>query len=150
MLEIKQDKSIAWQLVSNAFHKDRDIPQVQEVGGEEPRNITEEELSAALDIIHDDIPDFDYTTVYSRVKDRAEMIRVYRNSNSGFEKVQIYRILCDGELETGSALKKYVDETFHVQNDYLFQLNPREYKIVPQYIIDCCDNTIDIIEAGLT
>jgi hypothetical protein len=43
----------------------------------------------------------------------------------------------------GSMLKKYVDETFHVQNDYLYQLNPRDYQIVPQYILDFCNKEID-------
>ncbi len=46
-------------------------------------------------------------------------------------------------------MKKYVDETFHVQNDYLFQLNPRQYKIVPQYVLNYCDNEICTIEASI-
>jgi hypothetical protein len=41
------------------------------------------------------------------------------------------------------------DETFHVQNDYLFQLNPREFKIVPQYILNYCDSEINKIEENL-
>ena len=60
-----------------------------------------------------------------------------------YEKVQIFRLLKDGQMERGSAIKKYVDETFHVQNDYLFQLNPREYELVPQHIIDFCDSEIE-------
>jgi len=62
--------------------------------------------------------------VYPRTKSITDMIELYHGSLSGFEKVQIYRIIKDGDMERGSAMKKYVDETFHVQNDYLFQLNP--------------------------
>lgn len=65
------------------------------------------------------------------------------------EKVQIYKMLKDGDMERGSAMKKYVDETFHVQNDYLFQLNPRQYKIVPQYVLNYCDDEISTIEESL-
>ncbi len=148
LLEMQDDKNMAWQLVSNVFHKERDIPRIkpQET---ELREMTLEEINEATEVIRTDIPDFDYTIIYPRTKNIADMINLYRNSNSGYEKVQIYRILYDGQLETGSTLKKYVDETFHVQNDYLFQLNPREYKIVPQYVLDFCDNDIDNLEAEL-
>lgn len=147
LLEMQYDKNIAWQLVSNVFHKDRDIPKIQSKVEEEPREMTPEEKAEATEIIKIDIQDFDYDFVYARTKDSVDMINLYRSSNSGYEKVQIYRILYDGNLGTGSTLKKYVDETFHVQNDYLFQLNPREYKIVPQYVLDVCDKGIDILEA---
>jgi hypothetical protein len=147
LLEMQDDKNMAWQLVSNVFHKDRDIPKIQPQGERELREMTQEEIDTVTKIIQIDIPDFDYNIVYARTKDSVDMINLYRNSNSGYEKVQIYRILYDGNLETGSTLKKYVDETFHVQNDYLFQLNPREYKVVPQYVLDFCDNGIDILEA---
>ena len=40
------------------------------------------------------------------------------------------------------VVKKFVNETFHVENDYLFQLNPREYDTIPQYIISECDKDI--------
>jgi len=149
LLEMQDDKNMAWQLVSNVFHKNRDIPKIQPQGETELRDMTPEEIEAATEVIRTDIPDFDYTVVYPRTKNVADMINLYRNSNSGYEKVQVYRVIYDGDLKTGSTLKKYVDETFHVQNDYLFQLNPREYKIVPQYVLDFCDNDIDILEAGL-
>ncbi|MEN6328017.1 MAG: AAA family ATPase [Syntrophomonas sp.] len=146
LLEMQDDKNIAWQLVSNVFHKDRDIPKIKPEGETELRDMTSEEIDTATQTIQFDIPDFDYSVVYPRTKNVLDMINLYHNTNSGYEKVQIYRILFDGRLETGSTLKKYVDETFHVQNDYLFQLNPREYKIVPQYVIDFCDSDINSLE----
>ena len=41
-----------------------------------------------------------------------------------------------------SVIKKFVNETFHIENDYLFQLNPLEYDTIPQYIIEECDKEI--------
>lgn len=41
-----------------------------------------------------------------------------------------------------SVIKKFVNETFHIDNDYLFQLNPCEYDTVPQYIINECDKEV--------
>ncbi|MGH4051266.1 MAG: hypothetical protein ACREVX_07920 [Clostridium sp.] len=47
---------------------------------------------------------------------------------------------------------KFVNETFHIENDYIFQLNSFKYEIIPQYIIDECNkdiNLIDIVEADI-
>lgn len=143
-LEITQSKGPTWQMTSNVFHKNREIPTIH-VAGEDPRNMTPEEFMEAQSEIQRYIEEFDYNTVYKRVKDKQELINVYNECKSGYEKVQIYRLLFDGDQENGSALKKYVDATFHVQNDYLFQLNPREFKIVPQYILDFCDSAVAAI-----
>jgi ABC-type dipeptide/oligopeptide/nickel transport system ATPase subunit len=142
LLEVMGDKGLAWQMVSNIFHKDREKPKYQVNDGSEARFMTEQEYDEAEKSIQQKIPGFSYPEVYRRVTDRDELIRVYNESKNGYEKVQIYRILFDGEMDRGSALKKYIDESFHVQNDYLFQLNPCEYKIVPQYILDCCDEAV--------
>ena len=50
----------------------------------------------------------------------------YNESTSNYEKLQIYRIIFN-ENNGNRVVRKFVNETFHVENDYLFQLNPREY-----------------------
>lgn len=142
-LEITQSKGLEWQLVSNVFHKDRDKPIYQPDNSEPKREMTQDELEIAQSNIRHSIPEFDYNKIYRRIKDRDELIAAYNSCKSGYEKVQIYRIMHDGDMEKGSAIKKYIDESFHVQNDFLFQLNPREYKIVPQYILDFCDKSVE-------
>lgn len=140
-LEIAELKGLAWQLVSNVFHKNREIP-IMKIDDKQ-RNMTCEEIKQGECEVRKYIPDFEYSKVYERVKNTNELKKVYEDCKSGYEKVQIYRLIFDGSQENGSALKKYVDATFHVQNDYLFQLNPREYKIVPQYIMNFCDNAVN-------
>ena len=66
---------------------------------------------------------------------------LYQNSGSNYEKLQIYRIMFN-ENSSNSVIKKFVNEAFHIENDYLFQLNPCEYDTVPQYIIDECDKEV--------
>ncbi|ETT55406.1 hypothetical protein C162_03082 [Paenibacillus sp. FSL R7-269] len=148
LLEVNNHKDEAWELLSNVFHKGRDIPKSKNEDGS-LRDMTADELAQSTAMVKEYIPDFDYLTVYARTQNITEMIALYRSSASGYEKVQIYRMLKDGDMERGSVMKKYVDETFHVQNDYLFQLNPREYNVVPQYILNYCDNEINKIEIGL-
>ncbi len=148
LLEVNDQRDVTWELISNVFHKDRDIPKIKGDNGV-LRDMTPEEITQATADVQNNIFDFNYANVYSRTKNIPDMIELYRNSISGYEKVQIYRILKDGDMVRGSAMKKYVDETFHVQNDYLYQLNPREYKIVPQYVLNYCDIEIDRLEEEL-
>jgi energy-coupling factor transporter ATP-binding protein EcfA2 len=143
LLEITEEKNIAWQLVSNIFHKNREKPRYHYRDHTPEREMVKKEIEEGERIVQEYIGYFKYDEVYNRLKEKSELIKIYDTCKSGYEKVQIYRLIFDGQLERGSALKKYVDETFHVQNDYLFQLNPREYKIVPQYILDCCDKDIN-------
>ena len=70
-----------------------------------------------------------------------KVIDLYNRSSSNYEKLQIFRIMYDGEIDD-AVFKKYLDETYHIENDYLFQLNPTEVETIPQYIVDMCDNYI--------
>jgi len=72
------------------------------------------------------------------------LIELYLRSESNYEKLQLYRIIFNENSEN-RVVKKFVNETFHPENDYIFQLNPREYDTVPQYIIDICDDEVAIL-----
>jgi ABC-type cobalamin/Fe3+-siderophores transport system ATPase subunit len=139
--EIEKPQSLAWQMLSNIFHK-REVPLFREADGT-TRDMTEEEKVEATAAIRTRLPEFDYTTEYQKTQDTAAMIDLYRNSGSNYEKLQIYRVIHNGN--SGNAVvKKFVNETFHIENDYLFQLNPRKYDTVPQYIIEECDKDITV------
>ena len=51
--------------------------------------------------------------------------------------------------DQGKTPKKFVDEVYHIENDNLFQLNPAEYPTIPDYIIQLCNNHVDLMEAEL-
>jgi hypothetical protein len=36
------------------------------------------------------------------------------------------------------AFTKFVNETYHIENEYVMQLNPREFDAVPEYVVDSC------------
>jgi hypothetical protein len=124
---------------TNIFHK-REVPLFREADGT-TRDMTEEEKTEATAAIRKRLPEFDYATEYQKTQDTAAMLDLYRNSGSNYEKLQIYRVIHNGN--SGNAVvKKFVNETFHIENDYLFQLNPRKYDTVPQYIIEECEKDI--------
>lgn len=139
LLEAEGNKDLEWQLLSNLFHK-REEPIIQ-IHGNENREMTAEEIRIATAKIKEYIADFDYNTEYEKTQNRDCLIDLYRRSTNNYEKLQLYRILYNSNNEN-PVVKKFVNETFHVENDYLFQLNPREYDTIPQYIISECDKDI--------
>ncbi|MFT5875856.1 MAG: ABC-type multidrug transport system ATPase subunit [Clostridium sp.] len=145
LFEIQNEKGDVWQLLSNLFHK-REKPEMKEAGT--MRETTAEEIAVTTEEIRVYIPAFDYLTEFNKMIDTKKMIEIYNNSGSNYEKLQIYRVI-NNDNSKNKVIKKFVNETFHIENDYLFQLNPVEYEIIPQYIIDECDIDVDYIKSLL-
>ena len=147
-IESNDEKGCVWDLISNLFHKDREIPKIKNVEG---KLVDMEQIDVinASKIIKERIKNFEYESTYNEFKNKEKMISLFKSVQSGYEKIHIYRILFDGELVDGSFLKKFVNETFHVQNDYLFQLNPLDFEYVPQYILNFCESNVVKLENEL-
>lgn len=135
-LELDDKNNCAYELVSNLFHK-REKPIIKN-GSETDKEMTSQEIEKGISIIKDNGIDFDYQKELKKVLDFDTMLKLYNKSGSNYEKLQIFRIMYDGEIDD-AVFKKYLDETYHIENDYLFQLNPTEYETIPQYIVDMCD-----------
>lgn len=142
-LEACGDKGLVWQLLSNVFHPDRAVPIFQ--GTDESRQMTDAEIAEATEIIRNEIPEFEYDRVYQRAHDKAQMIALYKSVTSGYEKIQLYRIINHRQI-SDTIFKKFVDEAYHIENDSLFQLNPTEYPTIPEYIIKLCNDGISLLE----
>lgn len=140
-------KDLGWQLLSNIFHPNRRTPiyQESECG---PRPMTAKEIAEGTRIICQRIPDFEYDRIYARAHDVEQMIILYHATTSNYEKIQIYRLIYHGDIND-SVFKKFVDEVYHIENDGLFQLNPARFPTIPYYIIELCDNGIEILESKL-
>ena len=139
LTEIIDGKSNAWHLLSNLFHK-RTNPTIADEA------MTEEAFSEATTKIRESVKAFDYDDLCMIVNDNAAMVALYHNANSNYEKLQIYRIIFDPTGE-GHFVRKFINETYHTENDYLFQLNPVRFNTIPSYIICECDSGIAELEA---
>jgi len=134
LTEVVTGKTMAWHLLSNLLHK-RETPTI---GQDE---MSQEQIEEAMMSIRKYIPEFNYERTLQSVLNRAEMIGLYRHSESNYEKLQIYRLLYDATDEN-HVVRKFINETYHVENDYLFQLNPIMFNTIPNYIIAECDRTL--------
>jgi hypothetical protein len=88
-----------------------------------------------------EIPDFDYKTLLGQLKDRSVLKAKFEATDVGYEKVQIFRIastLDPNTLGGDPAFKKFVNESYHIENEYVMQLNPREFDAVPEHVVQAC------------
>lgn len=144
LMEFENNKNDAWQLLSNVFHigdGTREIP-MKCIGDGIEIPMTPDEIQKGTEDIKKYIPDFDYQTAYQRMEDQNLLISLYDSTEANYEKLQIYRLIFI-ERPMNVVVQKFVNETYHVENDYIFQLDPRIYDTVPQYIVDVCDQAIN-------
>ena len=139
--EIQDKNSLSYHLISNIFHNRKEpILKYFDVssGKEQYRKMKNEEICKASNEIKKLIPNFDYEVELKKTQSKTILKDLYVNSESNYEKMQLYRIAFNDNHDN-DVIKKFINETFHIENDYLFQLDPREYNTIPQYIIDECD-----------
>ena len=146
--EVMNVKGMAYQLLSNLFHK-RNLPlifTIQDNGEISEREMSSDEVSEANTEISDYIPEFNYSTIVELINNDEEMKQLYRNSTNNYEKLHLYRIIFDDKDNdiAASTIQKFINQSFHIENDYIYQLNPAKYQTVPQYVIDECDALIGV------
>ena len=143
LYEINNAKENGYQLISNLIHK-REKPEFND--GSVNRDMTSEEIISGNKEIQKLIHDFEFNKVLKIISDEKEMKKIYLATENNYEKLHIYRIIIDekNDIES-SVIKKFINGAFHIENDYIYQLNPRKYQMVPQFVIDECDKAISNI-----
>ncbi len=137
--EILNNKGMEYQLLSNLFKK-RDVPIKKE--NEQEINLTKEEIEKATTEIKIKLPSFNYNSILNKFKDNDLMKRSYHNAKYNYEKLQIFRIF-HSEIHDNDIINKFINEAFHIENEYIMQINPCKYEIVPSYIIEECDRLVE-------
>jgi energy-coupling factor transporter ATP-binding protein EcfA2 len=135
--EIANDKGNEYNLLSSLLHK-RDVP--TKVDG---AAMSAAEVDKAIGRIKEALPAFDYLKLLARVKDEQQMRAVYKATRNRYEKLQLFRIVAP-EVPENDLVKKYINETYHVENEYIMQLNPRRFDSVPEHITRQCDGLLKV------
>ena len=87
--------------------------------------------------------------IKNNIYTREGIKRLYTIETNAYLKVQLFRemneILSHNEVkitQMDSAWYKFIDETYHIENDYLHFLDIIKFNIVPSYIIDNMDEIV--------
>lgn len=148
LLEIIDDKEDSYEVISNLFKK-RSIQDMEDhrldkdpITNKYP-TLSESTFSAGVSSIRKHLPRFDYNSNLERLSDTQLLKEKYAACTNGYERLQIYRQISDDHENT--VLQKYIRKSYHIENDFICQLNPIDFDLIPQFVIDECDKAITAI-----
>ena len=153
--ELEMDKADVWNVLSSFFHKDTPVPVELNMATNKYEHISSEKIPAAEEEITGLIGEnFVFATEYRNFWNPSYMIQLYKDSTKGYEMLQLYRCLSEHFGNEASEMKddvfaKFINETYHSEMDYILQLDPREFEIVPFYILQRCDNKVKQFKLAL-
>lgn len=98
------------------------------------------EIEKGMSKIKEFISDFDFEELKDSTYTISGIKDLYECENNAYLKIQLFRAICE---IAGDNIKlspfddgwyKFIDETYHIENDYLHYLGILKFNIVPNYI----------------
>lgn len=132
-LELKGEMGCsAYELMSNVEHL-RDVPKRRNNRGEF-EEMPIDAIRKGMDEIKKRISCFEYAAAVNRASDVTVLRSLYDTVQCNFEKVLLFRYMVMAfKKRKGAApdldgiVRKYMNEPFHIENDYVYQLDPYKY-----------------------
>lgn len=141
--EVHGERGAEYDVLSSLLHI-RDEPSSRGDNGELVPLDAEQRKQAVAEI-RKVICSFDYDSLLAQLKDKDVLKAKFEGTNVGYEKVQIFRIASalDPDAPAGDpAFKKFVNESYHIENEYVMQLNPRDFDAVPEHLLQACSDLL--------
>lgn len=108
--------------------------------------LSEEEINDGNSYIRQFIKEFNGREILNKITDKF-ILSEYRKEENNYIKLQLFRVyleLSDNRAKLkDDVLLKFVDEIYHIENDYMFSLNLIKFDIVPSYIISKIDKFME-------
>lgn len=142
--EVHGDLGVEYDILSSLLHVRAAVSAKNQEGLLVP--LPEDFLAAGLDKIRESIPGFDYDKLVSELKDPVVVKAKFDATDVGYEKVQLFRTLLAAENHAkldDQAFQKFVNESYHIENEYVMQLDPREFDAVPEHVVLKCKSILD-------
>lgn len=131
-------------VLSSLLHL-REVPD-RPIGGGAREPLQPAEVAGAALKISEEVPGFDYDRLVSGFRDLETLKAQFAATEVGYEKVQIFRMLLElDKPEDDDTFKKFVNETFHIENEYVMQLDPREFDSVPEFVVQECTRQVALM-----
>ena len=109
--------------------------------------LTSAEVTSGETFIKKYIDDFSYSYYINNLFTKENLLKLFKDENNSYIKLQVFRVLVEvAGLRTrieDNPLIKYIDEQFHVENDYMFNLDLLKYDIVPDFFISKCNKFLE-------
>lgn len=142
-LEISDNKGDAYEVISNLLHKRGTLldSRIEREPEDEMPEMEQAKIESGCQAISERLSLFNYENMLTAVCDTNLIKAQYQQSQNGYEKLQLFRFL---ELDVAnSVLQKFINETYHIENEFICQLDPSKFELIPEYVINECDCLIE-------
>ena len=131
--EIVDNVGMEHNLLASLFKK-RAVPTLVSITGS--RDMTLDEKAEAEVSIKKEIPSFDYDVLRLQVSNDSLMKSKFVDTDVGYEKLQLFRIINGAHQD--DIITKFINESYHIENEYVMQLHPHKFESVPEYVVEEC------------
>ncbi|WP_027526074.1 hypothetical protein [Bradyrhizobium sp. Ec3.3] len=142
--ELRDEVGLESNLLASLF-KGRAVPTLQTAT--ENRNMPPEEKQAAeASIQAEHMPGFNYDALVSEVNDVNAIRAKFLATDVGYEKIQLFRIFNIDHDDV--VIRKFINESYHIENEYVMQLNLHKFESIPEYVIEECPRMLPPAETA--
>ena len=93
------------------------------------------------------IQDFDYNKLYNDVYNENKLVELYLGEKNDYLKIQLFRALFEvnpsKKIKEEDVLVKFINESYHIENDYAYYLDMVKFQTVPEYIVNAIDDYME-------
>lgn len=105
--------------------------------------ITVDKVQKGTEDIKKWIDTFDYKKFIAEIYNEQSLALMYLTETNHYLKVQLFRALFEVvpqmEIKDDDVLVKFINESYHIENDYAYYLDVIKYEMIPEYIIRAID-----------
>lgn len=143
-IELKELQSTPAYHIISSFLKHKELPKWK-IDDSNYRDLTPNELKEGIEFINKFIPNFDYVVFKNEYSCNEKIVDLYKKAGQ-HSKIHLTRYYAEKNIidEHDKVLWKFIDESYHIENDYLYVLDPYDFNQIPNYIIGICDKLIKI------
>ena len=143
---VNSDKSIniAYEILSCLIHGRTEIKRKR--NNDTYEEISQEEIDLGISFIKEFIVNFDYFQILNQYFTKDNILHLYKNEQNNYLKSQIFREYLEITNKRGTlddVVLKFVDEIYHIENDYIYSLDLIKFDTIPSFIIEKIDDFIN-------
>lgn len=133
--EILDNVGLEYNLLASLLHG-RAVPNLKA----KDRDMSAKEKADAESAIKTWIPSFDYDALVQNINNVEVMKAKFLETDVGYEKIQLFRIIKGKHQD--HIISKFINESYHIENEYVMQLNPHKFESVPEYVVAECTRVL--------
>ena len=103
-------------------------------------DMLQSEVQAGCTEIRKWIDDFDYSKLLTEVYNEEKLSELYFAESNEYLQIQLFRALFEvnpsKEIKEEDVLVKFINESYHIENDYAYYLDMMKFETVPEYIVN--------------